>query len=95
MKSIYTIVGMKHRGTEKLVASMNVGEPLILIREPTNQHDPNAVQVWGRHTHLGYVKGTEAVALAFAMDATLVQSKLAIFAIGDRWPAAEVEESAP
>lgn len=95
MKSIYTIVGMKYRGTESLVASMKVGEPLTLIREPTNSHDPNAVQVWGRSTLLGFVKGTEAAALAREMDAKQTEAKPATFAIGDRWPCAQVEESTP
>ena len=43
LKSLYALVGMKHRGTEALVASLRQGEPLTLIREPTNLYDQNAI----------------------------------------------------
>jgi hypothetical protein len=92
MKAIYTIVGMQYQHTESLVASMKAAEPLTLIREPTNQYDPNAVQVWGRETLLGYVKGTEARALAHRMDAKQLKEQPAIITFTGRWPCAEVEE---
>lgn len=93
MKALYSIVGMKHRGSEELVASLKDGEPLTLVREPTNAYDPNAVQVWAQGTHVGYVKATNARALARYMDAggkTAFVGKLTFG--GDRWPMAEVEE---
>lgn len=69
MKALYALVGMKHRGTEALVASLPQGEPLTLIREPDNRYDANAVQVWARQQHVGYVKGSQVRPLAIAMDA--------------------------
>ncbi len=68
MKSLYTLVGMKHRGTEKLVAGLPNGEPLTLIRERDNRFDANAVQVWAREQHVGYVKATENADLALRLD---------------------------
>lgn len=68
MKKHFAIVGMKHRNAEALVASLPPGEPLTLVREPNNKYDPNAVQVWARDQHVGYVKGTQARGLAMAMD---------------------------
>lgn len=37
MKSLYALVGMKHRGTEEFVASLPQGEPLTLVRELARQ----------------------------------------------------------
>ncbi len=92
MKSILTIVGMKHRGTEKLVANLPQGEPLTLIREPTNQYDPHAVQVWGRDQHLGFVKGTQARDVARFMDDGKHAQFPAVLAVtADRWPCAELD----
>lgn len=93
MKAAYSIVGMKHCDSEKFVKGLRAGEPLTLVREPTNEHDPNAVQVHIRDRRVGYVKGTQAKGLAKAMDESghnSVNGKLAFG--GDRWPMAEVEE---
>ena len=71
MKSLVALVGMKHRGTEALVSSLPRGEPLTLIREPDNPHDPNAVQVWARGQHVGFIKGSQVRPIAMAMDAKM------------------------
>lgn len=105
-KSLYALVGMKHRGTEALVASLPQGEPLTLLREPSNAHDRNAVQVWARGKLLGYVKGSQVAPLAARMDAAAstqnrplpagvhftppTPARLAID--GGRWPMVEVGE---
>lgn len=92
MKASYSIVGMEHRGAGTLVASLPFGEPLVLIREPTNAYDRNAVQVWAQATHVGFVRATEARGLARAMDEagySRIPGKLAMAA---GWPTAEVEE---
>ena len=94
------MVGMKHRGTEALVASLPQGEPLTLIREPDNKFDPNAVQVWAQTAdgpvHIGYVRASQVRPLAMAMDALapplgklILLAKLAID--GGRWPLVELE----
>lgn len=96
MKSLLTIVGMKHRGTEALVAGLPKGEPLTLVREPTNAHDPNAVRVLARGEHVAYIKGTQAAGLAQFMDRAGHASFPAILAVtADRWPCAELDDAAP
>jgi hypothetical protein len=99
VKSLYGLVGMKHRGTEALVASLPNGEPLLLVREPDNKFDRFAVQVWARGQHVGFIKGAQVKPLAIAMDAAPVVSaaapigKRAKLAIdGGKWPLVEVEE---
>lgn len=65
----YAVVGMKHRKAEELVASLPHGEPITLVREPDNQFDRNAVQVWARGRHVGYVPKTQNAVLAQFIDA--------------------------
>jgi uncharacterized protein YcbX len=64
----YAIVGMKHRGAEALVASLPPDEPLTLVREADNKFDPNAVQVWARGRHVGYIPKTQNAVLARFID---------------------------
>lgn len=70
MKALVALVGTKFRGEEMmaLLASLPQGEPLVLVREPGNKFDSNAVQVWARGHHVGYVKSSQNKALALAMD---------------------------
>lgn len=102
-KGIYALVGMKFRppGTEQLVASLPNGEPLTLIREATNKFDPNAVQVWARDQHIGYISAKQNRPIAMAMDRAIeikaqgiaggvMNAKLAID--GGRWPMVELSE---
>lgn len=57
MRTIYAIVGMKHKGSDAaaLVAALKPGDDILLILEPTNQYDPRAIQVWVHGQHVGYV----------------------------------------
>ena len=79
MKGIYTLVGMKHWSAEAIVRGLPNGEPLLLVREPSNPADPHAIQVWARGAAVGYVgrgrapgekykPGSENVALARHID---------------------------
>lgn len=92
MKSIYTLVGMKHRGTTDIVDGIKGGEALELRREPGNRFDPNAVQVFYREQFVAYIKGTEARKLAREMDMKhLVITKATFRVTADRWPQVEVD----
>lgn len=43
----YPIVGMRFRPpAQALTDTIAVGTPLVLLAEPTNPYDPNAVAVW-------------------------------------------------
>lgn len=100
-KSLVALVGMKHRGTESLVASLPQGEPLTLIRETDNKYDRFAVQVWARDAHVGYIKSTQVRPIAMAMDRAIemqalsrggggvLPAKLAID--GGPWPMVEID----
>lgn len=93
MKASYSLVGMQFRGTVDFVRSLPMGEPLTLIREPRNQYDRSAIQVWARATFVGFVKATEARALARRMDdAKQAQIQGTLTTSGAQWPLIEVEE---
>lgn len=66
----YFIVGEKFRPQEcrDLLESLPDGEPLLLVREPGNKHDANAIRVHARGMHIGYVRGSQAEALAPLID---------------------------
>lgn len=70
MKSLVALVGTKFCGEEMmaLLASLPQGEPLMLVREPGNKFDSNAVQVWARGFHIGYIKGTQNRQIARSLD---------------------------
>ena len=88
-KRLYTMVGMRFRGTEKRVHELKPGEPLLLVRDASNKFDANAVQVWHNGAHVAFVKGAEAPDLASMMDTTATYSMTATFALVNGWPAAE------
>jgi len=49
-------------------AEMRVGDPLDLIREPDNPHDPNAIRVEWRGEKLGYLPRAENKTVAAELD---------------------------
>lgn len=100
MKALYAITGTRFRGPEieALVRSLPMGEPLVLQREATNQHDPNAVMVFARDRHVGYLSSRTNKKIANWLDVLCSAKKhnVTIPAVlrsdGTGWPMAEVEE---
>lgn len=103
MKAIYAIVGMKHRGTEALVASLADETALTLIREPSNAYDRNAIQVWTvdptAPKMIGFLSAKQNAKLAARMDAMRPDGKSELLGLPAKlqrvsggWPMAEVEE---
>lgn len=92
MKLLYTMVGMKYRGSESIVAAMTPGEPLTLRREPDNPHDRTAVAVYSGRSHIAYIRATEAAVLAREMDSKQMPSINGAFRVtANRWPQVEVD----
>lgn len=102
-KALVALVGTKFRGANMvaLLASLPNGEPLVLKREPDNEHDRGAVQVWARGQHIGYVKGTQNRQLAARMDSAAERAGVQIRSIetpaklaidGGKQPMVEIEE---
>lgn len=64
----YSIVGQKRRGLDPYLAGTLPGTDVVLVREPDNKFDPNAVMVWIGGQHVGYIPSKDAVALAQFID---------------------------
>lgn len=77
-RSIKThVVGLQfQRNQAWLAATLNDKRPLILVREPTNTNDPNAVAVMINGRKVGYIRRKHAEIIAPAMDSG--QSSLSV-----------------
>lgn len=64
--------------------AMNVGDALMLIREPDNPHDPNAIRVEWRGEKLGYLPRAENRSVAREMDrGGRVEGRIAALRVAD------------
>jgi hypothetical protein len=54
---VVPVAGVSFRAEAVIDASFDPGARLALVREPDNEHDPNAVAIWneGRTLQAGYV----------------------------------------
>ena len=60
--------GLGHHEAKAVWDRMQSGDPVVLVREPDNPHDANAVRVeWRGHT-LGYIPHADNEAIARQMD---------------------------
>lgn len=66
----FSIVGINFVEAEEFVKTIKAGTPAVLVREPTNQNDPNAVAVWIEGRRVGYVPKKSSVALAAKIGAS-------------------------
>lgn len=75
MKTLYSITGTRHRGrdAEHRLAAAAPGQRAVLVRDPGNVYDRNAIQVWigddaGRFHFVGFVPQRENRDLAAYID---------------------------
>lgn len=63
---VIPVAGVSFRGEDVRDASFDPGSRLALVREPDNEHDPNAVAIWNEERTLqaGYVPREVAPELA-------------------------------
>lgn len=65
----YSIVGTNFvPDADAIIKIMTPGTRLWLVREPTNQHDANAVAVWTMDKRIGYVSRKVNAVLAKFID---------------------------
>ena len=62
------VAGFQFHDGEAVWSSLAVGDPVELIREPANVHDPDAVGVVFQGSQLGYVPRRENRAVAQMLD---------------------------
>lgn len=66
MKHLLTLVGITHAPQARyIVPHLIDGQSMLLVREPANPHDKNAIAVYVR---VGFVKASEAASLAPKLD---------------------------
>ena len=69
------IVGARFRGLSRRQVSELIHQPVTFVREPSNQHDANAIMCYavvdGADKHIGYVPAKLAQYFAPMMDAGL------------------------
>lgn len=62
------IAGFQFHQGDAVWPALKVGQPLDLVREPANPHDPDAVAVYFEGEQLGYVPRAENLAVAQMLD---------------------------
>ena len=73
----YSIVGQKFLDLDPYLTGIPAGIPAELVREPENQYDPNAIQVWIEGRRVGYIPKKDNVALGKHMDRAGVEKAMA------------------
>lgn len=63
------LAGFQYYAASTRWTAMKVGDPLTLVREPDNPHDPRAIRVEWQGEKLGYLPRAENRAVAAEMDA--------------------------
>ena len=58
-----------YTGAGAHIARMRAGQQLMVVREPTNKHDPNAIAVYIFNQQLGHLPRGFAAEIAPLMDA--------------------------
>ncbi|MHB8272017.1 HIRAN domain-containing protein [Bradyrhizobium sp.] len=67
----FSIVASGHiPGAEAFIKTLQPGIEAVLVREPTNQYDANAIAVWIDGRKVGYVPKAQNKALAAFIDQT-------------------------
>ena len=62
------LAGFRHYEAPNVWGELQAGDALVLVREPENAHDRNAVRVEWRGFKLGYVPHTQNEAVARMLD---------------------------
>jgi len=63
------VAGVTYGDRQLVAKSLRVGERLLLLREPTNIYDKNAIKVLTLdNRQVGYIASSTAVSLAYQMD---------------------------
>lgn len=78
----YSIVGQKHLDKDPYLPGFRAGIPAVLVREPDNPADPNAVAVYVNGEKVGFIPRRDNVAIARLIDATGETYAETIAAIG-------------
>src|SRR5215469_12620486 len=62
------VAGVSFEGRQDVLAGLREGDPLALVRQPDNMHDPNAIAVMRGTIHVGFLNKDMARKLAPKFD---------------------------
>jgi len=62
------VAGFQYYEGERLWPSLNIGDPLTLVREPANPNDDKAVAIYRQADKLGYIPRSDNAVIANLMD---------------------------
>ncbi len=62
------LMGTRYYDAEAAWAELEIGQPVSLMREPSNSHDSNAISVYSGGLRLGYVPRRANGILAWSLD---------------------------
>lgn len=81
------VVGVNHGARWERAKKLKAGDPLVLLPEPANPFDPNAVHVFGpAGQSIGYLRSTLAAALAPRLAAGAHASARIACILGETYP---------
>lgn len=86
----YSIVGMQFRNADWLRNKDPKGATVVLLREPNNPYDSNAIQAWIDGLHVGYIPKKDNAKLAASMDKDGKDIVGKFVRLPDGWPAVEI-----
>ena len=89
----FFIAGVQHHRIKDVLGELAESMELTLVPEPTNQFDPNAVQIEYNGTMLGFVprKFSSEVSAALEVDASLTCAIISLNRSAKPWEMCEVE----
>jgi hypothetical protein len=91
-KSLINLVGYQYSSLKSLLP-LKSGMNVLLLREPSNPHDPNAVRVY---IDIGYITSRQAPALVLDLiDAGLEQIEGRIVRVAATYAEIEIEDPQP
>lgn len=64
----YSIVAQTKLGLDSHLVGILSGTPVVLVRQPENRYDENAVMVLIDDKHVGYIPRAQNTALAYHID---------------------------
>jgi len=90
--SVFPVAGFSYYDGPALLDRLRPGQPVVLVREPENPHDPRAIRIEALGCRVGYVPRSENRPLARLLEqgAELRARIVNVQAKGESWDALRV-----
>jgi hypothetical protein len=90
--SVFPVAGFSYYDGPALLEQLRPGQPVVLVREPDNPHDPRAIRIEALGRRVGYVPRTDNRPLARLLEqgAELRARIIRVQPKGESWDALRV-----